>query len=81
MSKLLKLAVIGLFSGLVLSTASLTSASAADGCGGGKYRGPGGACHRIGYGPAFGNFYGPGPSPYLYTGRCWRGPYGAWHCR
>ena len=29
----------------------------ADGCGPGRYRGPGGACHRFGYGPYPGGYY------------------------
>jgi hypothetical protein len=40
---------------------------AADGCGGGRYRGPGGACHWFGRGPYPGGYYGP-----------YRRPYGAW---
>jgi hypothetical protein len=56
-----------------------------DGCGGGWYRGPGGACHRIGYGPGYG-YYGPGWGPHgpPYRGpgqRCWQGRWGHWHCR
>jgi hypothetical protein len=31
---------------------------AADGCGGGRYRGPGGACHWYGRGPYPGGYYG-----------------------
>jgi hypothetical protein len=50
---------------------------AADGCGPGRYRGPGGACHRFGYGP------GPvwsGPRSYCGGHRAWvQGPYGGWH--
>jgi hypothetical protein len=50
---------------------------AADGCGPGWYRGPGGACHRFGYGP------GPGwwqrRAAYCGMHRAWvPGPYG-WH--
>src|SRR5277367_1620840 len=51
----------------------------ANGCGGGRYRGPGGACHRFGYGPypggARGNYsrdHGCGAGRY-------RGPNGACH--
>jgi hypothetical protein len=51
----------------------------ADGCGQGRYRGPGGACHRFGFGPnPGGNFAGShrgegcGPGNY-------RGPGGACH--
>lgn len=51
----------------------------ADGCGPGWYRGPGGACHRFGYGP------GPGwwqrRANYCGGHRAWvPGPYG-WHWR
>lgn len=58
---------------------------AADGCGFGWYRGPGGACHPYGSGPFPGGYYGPRPyydgyNPY---NGCpvgyWRGPWG--HCR
>ena len=59
---------------------------AADGCGPGWYRGPGGACHPFGRGPFPGGYYVPGgyapPPAYSYNG-CppgyWRGPWG--HCR
>jgi hypothetical protein len=47
----------------------------ADGCGPGWYRGPGGACHRFGYGPG----WGWGPRPYGFCGgrRVWvGGPWG-----
>ena len=51
----------------------------AQGCGPGRWRGPGGWCH----GPAY-----PGPGYYrpgwgyngYYGQRCWRGAYGYWHC-
>ncbi len=53
---------------------------AAQGCGYGWYRGPGGYCHRFGYGPYPGGYWG------VYQGNwngCppgyWRGPWG--HCR
>lgn len=53
----------------------------ADGCGAGRYRGPGGACHRFGYGPYPNGYYHPRPRP-VWNG-CppgyWRGPWG--HCR
>ena len=41
----------------------------ADGCGGGWYRGPGGACHRFGRGPYPGGYYAPGygPAPYYWN--------------
>jgi hypothetical protein len=52
----------------------------ADGCGYGWYRGPGGYCHRFGYGPYPGGYWG------VYRGGwngCppgyWHGPWG--HCR
>jgi hypothetical protein len=85
------LAICGLLAGL-LCTASAAKAAvpllpaqlsdspivlAADGCGPGWYRGPGGACHRFGYGP------GPGwwRARYNCGGhRAWvPGPYGYWH--
>ena len=61
-----------------------------DGCGPGRYRGPGGACHRFGRGPYPGGYWGPyrypygAPYSYAYVGNgCppgwWRGPWG--HCR
>jgi hypothetical protein len=34
---------------------------AADGCGAGWYRGPGGACHRFGWGPYPYGYYRPAP--------------------
>jgi hypothetical protein len=52
----------------------------ADGCGGGRYRGPGGACHPFGRGPFPGGYHGAyrqarnGCAP-----GSWRGPWG--HCR
>lgn len=57
-------------------------AAAADGCGAGRYRGPGGACHRFGYGPYPRGYYGPYRNAYNWNG-CpagyWHGPWG--HCR
>jgi hypothetical protein len=54
-------------------------AAAADGCGPNQYRGPGGACHRFGYGPYPGGYYGA----YRNGNGCppgyWHGPWG--HCR
>lgn len=54
----------------------------ADGCGGGWYRGPGGACHRFGFGPNPGGYFGPYNGGAPWNG-CppgyWRGPWG--HCR
>jgi len=50
---------------------------AADGCGPGWYRGPGGACHRFGYGPGPGWWQTRGY--YCGAHRAWVfGPYG-WH--
>jgi hypothetical protein len=51
----------------------------ADGCGQGRYRGPGGACHRFGHGPYPGGYFagshrGEGCGPGRY-----RGPGGACH--
>jgi hypothetical protein len=54
----------------------------ADGCGAGRYRGPGGACHRFGYGPYPGGYGGPYRNAYRWNGCApgsWRGPWG--HCR
>lgn len=61
---------------------------AADGCGPGKYRGPGGACHWFGRGPYPGGYYGtyrwayPRPA-WAYGNGCgagwYRGPNGACH--
>ena len=44
----------------------------ADGCGPGRYRGPGGACHPFGRGPYPDGDYGPGPG-YGFNG-CPPGP-------
>jgi len=68
---------------LVGSSLVLTQPAAADnGCGPGQYRGPGGACHRFGYGPYPGGYNGPYRNAYRWNG-CppgyWRGPWG--HCR
>lgn len=59
---------------------------AADGCGWGWYRGPGGACHRFGTGPYPGGYYAPYYNGYYAinpNNGCpagwWRGPWG--HCR
>jgi hypothetical protein len=47
---------------------------AANGCGGGRYRGPYGSCHRYGHGPYPGGYNG------AYVHRfCWWG-HGARHC-
>jgi hypothetical protein len=43
----------------------------AQGCGPGRWRGPGGWCRGPGYGP------GPG---WGWHRHCWRGPYGHLHC-
>lgn len=51
----------------------------ADGCGQGRYRGPGGACHRFGRGPyPGGNFAGSHRGEGCGPGR-YRGPGGACH--
>ena len=51
----------------------------ANGCGGGRYRGPGGACHRFGYGP----YPGGAQGSYARDHGCgvgrYRGPGGACH--
>jgi hypothetical protein len=75
-----------LSSGHALPEASQPVIPAADGCGGGRYRGPGGACHWFGRGPYPGGYYGPYRRPY---GACgpgngcgygwYRGPNGACH--
>jgi hypothetical protein len=71
--------VLGAVAALAVASALMSTqpAAAADGCGPGKYRGPGGACHRFGYGPYPAGYYGPRgngcPPGY------WRGPWG--HCR
>jgi hypothetical protein len=56
----------------------------ADGCGPGKYRGPGGACHLFGRGPYPNGYYRPYRSGYGGPGNgCgagwYRGPGGACH--
>ncbi|WP_413990587.1 hypothetical protein ACMDCR_00045 [Labrys okinawensis] len=54
----------------------------ADGCGSGRYRGPGGACHVFGRGPYPDGYYGAYRGGSSWNG-CpqgyWRGPWG--HCR
>jgi len=42
----------------------------AQGCGPGRWRGPGGYCHGPGWGPGWGGGWR----------HCWRGPYGHLHC-
>jgi hypothetical protein len=51
----------------------------ADGCGPGWYRGPGGACHRFGYGPYPGGYWGGSQGGNGCPPGYWRGPWG--HCR
>jgi hypothetical protein len=74
----------GVFAALALGSSLVLTqpAAAADGCGGGRYRGPGGACHRFGRGPYPGGYYGSYRNAYRWNG-CppgyWRGPWG--HCR
>jgi hypothetical protein len=82
MSKCIKAIAIGALTAAAIWMTLGAEAMAADGCGLSWYRGPNGACHRVGFGPRYGNYYGPGPSPYLPgpNRRCWQGPYGAWHC-
>jgi len=76
--------VIGVLAALALASSLTLShpAAAADGCGPGRYRGPGGACHRFGYGPYPDGYFGPYRNAYRWNG-CppgyWRGPWG--HCR
>jgi hypothetical protein len=54
----------------------------ANGCGRGRYRGPGGACHWYGRGPYPGGYYGGYRNAWRWNG-CppgyWHGPWG--HCR
>lgn len=76
---------IGLVLGLASPTLAAMPASplnggtnvitVSQGCGAGWYRGPGGACHRDGYGPGRAYYHAPMPGR-----RCWRGEYGHWHC-
>ena len=55
----------------------------ADGCGGGWYRGPMGACHPFGRGPFPGGYYGPYGHSFAMDHGCgagrYRGPYGSCH--
>jgi hypothetical protein len=59
----------------------------ADGCGYGRYRGPGGACHRFGMGPYPNGYFGPYQQPAYEDSNGWNGcPAGYWrgpwgHCR
>jgi hypothetical protein len=58
----------------VAASSSAPIILAANGCGGGRYRGPYGSCHRFGHGPYPGGYYG------AYVHRfCWWG-HGARHC-
>ena len=62
--------------------ADTQSAEAANGCGVGRYRGPGGYCHPYGYGPYPRGYFGPYRNAYNWNGCApgyWRGPWG--HCR
>jgi hypothetical protein len=77
-SMLIAAAALALGSSLMLAQ----PAAAADGCGPMKYRGPGGYCHRLGYGPYPNGYHGPyrnGPRPNGCPPGYWRGPWG--HCR
>jgi hypothetical protein len=60
-----------------VDTPSLTI-QVADGCGPGRYRGPGGACHVYGRGPFPGGYYTNSRWNGCPPGS-WRGPWG--HCR
>lgn len=92
---LLPLAGIGLLASLAtpalaFPASSMMDAAAtarvipvADGCGGGWYRGPMGACHRFGRGPFPGGYFGPFGHSFALDHGCgagrYRGPYGACH--
>ena len=57
-----------------------TSILIANGCGGGRYRGPEGACHRFGRGPFPGGYDGPYRADWNGCRAGWyRGPGGACH--
>jgi hypothetical protein len=79
-----RISVLGSIAALALGSVITLSqpAAAADGCGPAGYRGPGGACHRFGFGPYPGGYHGPNRNAYRWNG-CpagyWRGPWG--HCR
>jgi hypothetical protein len=53
--------VAGAFAVLALGSSLMLTqpAAAADGCGGGRYRGPGGACHLFSRGPYPTGYFGP----------------------
>lgn len=72
--------ILGALAALALGSSLIcTQPAAADnGCGPGRYRGPGGACHQFGYGPYPGGYAGPYRSNGCPPGY-WRGPWG--HCR
>jgi hypothetical protein len=79
-----KISMLGAIAMLALGSSLLFAqpAAANDGCGPGHYRGPGGACHRLGYGPYPGGYRGPYRDAYRWNGcppGSWRGPWG--HCR
>ena len=77
--------LLGLIAAAALgcSLAMTQPATAADGCGPNGYRGPGGACHRYGFGPYPGGYFGSYRNAYNNWNGCpqgfWRGPWG--HCR
>jgi hypothetical protein len=76
--------VRGAITALALGSALLWAqpAAADNGCGPAGYRGPGGACHRYGYGPYPNGYHGPYRNAYRWNGcpqSYWRGPWG--HCR
>jgi hypothetical protein len=64
-------------------TSSLYLIPVADGCGPGWYRGPGGACHRNGFGPGRAGWVGPGGAWHPYWGGArWHVGWGCgWRCR
>jgi hypothetical protein len=57
-----------------VSDASPMVVQVANGCGPGRYRGPGGACHWFGRGPYPGGYYGPYRRPYWAYGEAGPGP-------
>jgi hypothetical protein len=84
MLKSMKLAITAAVAAAAFAAIVPEPAQARDGCGPGWYRGPGGACHRIGYGPGYDYWYGApryfGPQRWWRGGGCWQGRWGHWHC-
>ena len=62
-----------------LAVTAAQPAQARDGCGGNRYRGPGGACHWFGRGPYPNGYYGRRMAANGCPPGYWRGPWG--HCR